>query len=79
VDPGSGIKAARATIAGCDLSGADLTDADLTAADLTGSDLSALDPRRVRLEGAIITVEQAVEVAEALGLVVQESAHHGHR
>ena len=55
----------------CDLSGALLTNVDFTDADLRGSDISALDPENARVRGAIITMEQAISIATALGLDVR--------
>ncbi|MEV0732758.1 pentapeptide repeat-containing protein [Polymorphospora sp. NPDC050346] len=57
-----------ATLTGVDLSAATLTGADLSGTDLRGSDLTALDPSAVRLSGAIIDADQAVVIAQALGL-----------
>ncbi|OCP08353.1 MULTISPECIES: pentapeptide repeat-containing protein [unclassified Ensifer] len=54
-----------------DLSGAWLHGADFTACDLRGSDLSAIDPENVRLKEAIITIDQTIVIAEALGLDVR--------
>ena len=54
-----------------DLSGAALDGADFTDCDLRGSDLSTLDPGTVRLAGAIIDVQQALTIAQALGLDVR--------
>jgi len=54
-----------------DLSGASLRGADLSRCDLRGSDLSALRPDEVELRGAIITIDQTLVVAEALGLDVR--------
>ncbi len=54
-----------------DLSGAWLDGADLTDCDLRGSDLSTLDPVRVRLAGAVVTLDQALVIATSLGLDVR--------
>lgn len=54
-----------------DLSGAWLHGADFSACDLRGSDLSAIDPENVRLKDAIITIDQTIAIAEALGLDVR--------
>lgn len=54
-----------------DLSGAWLHSADLSGADLRGSDLSAIEPENVNLKGAIITIDQTIVIAEALGLDVR--------
>lgn len=45
--------------------------ADFSRCDLRGSDLSAIEPEHVQLKGAIITVEQTLMIAEALGLDVR--------
>jgi len=60
-----------ATFRDVDLSGATLHHADFTRADLRGGDLSALDPATTGVRHAIITAEQAVVVALALGLDVR--------
>jgi uncharacterized protein YjbI with pentapeptide repeats len=60
-----------AAIRDCDLSGATLDAADFGRSDLRGSDVSALDPQRARIVGAIVTYEQAVVIAGALGLDVR--------
>ncbi len=67
----TGIRAVNGTLAGLDLSGADLRKADLTGCDLRGSDLGSVDPATTRLRGAIITFQQAVGVAAAMGLDVR--------
>jgi uncharacterized protein YjbI with pentapeptide repeats len=54
-----------------DLVGASLHHADLSKCDLRGSDLSTVDPTTVRMHGAIITIDQTIIVAEALGLDVR--------
>jgi uncharacterized protein YjbI with pentapeptide repeats len=54
-----------------DLSGASLHNVVLTECDLRGSDLSALDPENVELRGAIVTADQALVIAAALGLDVR--------
>jgi fluoroquinolone resistance protein len=54
-----------------DLSGASLHGANLARCDLRGSDLSAIDPENVEMRGAIITFDQAIVIAEALGLDVR--------
>ena len=45
--------------------------ADFTDCDLRGSDLSALDPARVRLKGAIIDMQQALSLVQAMGLDIR--------
>lgn len=54
-----------------DLSGAWLHSADFSRCDLRGSDLSAIEPDNTRLKGAIITIDQTLVIAEALGLDVR--------
>jgi uncharacterized protein YjbI with pentapeptide repeats len=54
-----------------DLSGSQVRHAKFGQADLRGSDLSAFDPYEVELKGAIIGVEQAMTIAQALGLEVR--------
>jgi len=54
-----------------DLSGAWLHGADFTTCDLRGSDLTAFDPENLRLKDAIITIDQSIIIAEALGLDVR--------
>jgi fluoroquinolone resistance protein len=48
-----------------------MVSADFTRADLRGTDLSALDPATTEIRHAIITADQAVVVAMALGLDVR--------
>ena len=67
----SGVKAAGSTLTGLDLSGASLHAVDLAEADLRGTDLSALDLATARLAGAVVTWQQAVGIAELLGLDVR--------
>jgi uncharacterized protein YjbI with pentapeptide repeats len=59
------------TLRDADLSGALLRHAKLAGCDLRGSDLGALDPEEVELRGAIVTYEQALVIAVALGLDVR--------
>jgi uncharacterized protein YjbI with pentapeptide repeats len=54
-----------------DLSGASLRGASFVRTDLRGSDLSALDPTATDVAGAIIDTDQAITIAEALGLDVR--------
>jgi uncharacterized protein YjbI with pentapeptide repeats len=54
-----------------DLSGASLHGASLGGCNLRGSDLAGLDPTVTDLRGAIVTWEQAIVVARALGLDVR--------
>lgn len=57
-----------AVLTGLDLSGARLERVRLTRADLRDSDLTALDPMAAALDDAIITPEQAITIAQRLGL-----------
>ena len=52
----------------CDLTSAWLHGADLSGCDLRGSQLHGIEPGSVNLERAIITLEQAVVIVEAMGL-----------
>ena len=67
----TGVRCQGAPLRDVDLSGALLHGAKLAGCDLRGSDLSALDPNVVELRGAIVTYEQALVVAAALGLDVR--------
>ncbi|MDF1506106.1 pentapeptide repeat-containing protein [Roseisolibacter sp. H3M3-2] len=67
----SGARLDGATLRDADLSGALLRSASLARCDLRGSDLGALDPREVALAGAVVTMEQALAIAAALGLDVR--------
>jgi uncharacterized protein YjbI with pentapeptide repeats len=66
-------KCEGATFRDCDLSGAVWTGADLSRADLRGSDISSINPAGTALRHAVITADQAVMVAMALGLDVREA------
>jgi fluoroquinolone resistance protein len=57
-----------------DLSGASLHGASFVGTDLRGSDLSALNPLAAQLGGAIVDPDQAITIAEALGLDVRPAA-----
>jgi len=68
----SGADCTGAVLAGVDLSGARLRGVKLGRADLRGSDLTALDPvAAAELRGALIDAEQAVVIAQALGLEIR--------
>lgn len=66
----SGARLAGAVLHHVDLSGASLHRTDLTGADLRGSDLSAVDPLTNRLAKAVVDLDQAVVLVQALGVVV---------
>jgi uncharacterized protein YjbI with pentapeptide repeats len=67
----TGARCQGSSIRDVDLSGAWLHSADFSGCDLRGSDLSAMEPENVRLKGAVITIDQTLAIAEALGLHVQ--------
>ncbi|HET7234219.1 MAG TPA: pentapeptide repeat-containing protein [Longimicrobium sp.] len=67
----TGVRCQGAVLRDADLSGASLHRADFTECDLRGSDLSALEPETVQLRGAIISIDQTITIAEALGLDVR--------
>ncbi len=67
----TGARCQGSSLRDVDLSGAWLHSADLSGADLRGSDLSAIEPETVNLKGAIITIDQTIVIAEALGLDVR--------
>jgi len=67
----SGVQCEGAALRSADLSAAALHNADFSGADLRGSDLSALDPLTTQIRGAIVGYDQAVTIAEALGLDVR--------
>lgn len=69
----TGARCQGAVLRECDLTSAWLTGAVLTECDLRGSELAGIEPESVSLRGAIITVEQAVVIVEALGLEVRGS------
>lgn len=67
----TGAQCQGGSIRDADLSGAWLHGADFTRCDLRGSDLSAMEPLNVRLKQAIITIDQTIVIAEALGFDVR--------
>lgn len=67
----AGARLDGATLARVDLSGASLQRANLSRCDLRGSDLSTLDPLSTELHRAVVDVDQAVVIAQALGLDVR--------
>lgn len=56
---------------GATFTGCDLTEADLRDADLRGSLLYSVDPLSTRLDGARVTVDQAIQLARNLGLSIE--------
>ncbi|MBB5872447.1 uncharacterized protein YjbI with pentapeptide repeats [Allocatelliglobosispora scoriae] len=60
-----------AVIVDTDLSGGQLHSAKFGGCDLRGSDLTALDPTLVELRGAVINSDQAIIIAQALGLEIR--------
>ena len=67
----TGARCQGGSICDVDLSGAWLHSADFSRCDLRGSDLSAIEPENVRLKDAIITIDQTIVIAEALGFDVR--------
>lgn len=67
----AGVKAGGATLRNVDLSAATTDGTDFSGADLRGSDLAGMNPLTVSLRGAVITWDQALRVAESLGLDVR--------
>ena len=67
----TGARCQGAVLRECDLTSAWLNGAVLTECDLRGSELAGIEPESVSLRGAIVTVEQAVVIVEALGLEVR--------
>lgn len=66
----TGARLQEAEIRDCDMSGAWLHSSDLIRCDLRGSDLTGLDPMTVKLGRTVVDYQQAVYIAEAVGLVV---------
>lgn len=67
----SGANCEKSEFVNVDLSAAQVRGAKFGQADLRGSDLSAFNPYEVELKRAIIGVEQAMTIAQALGLEVR--------
>lgn len=67
----TGARCHGGTLRDGDLSGAALAGADLSGCDLRGTDLGGIDPLGVDLRRALVTIEQAVVIAEALGVDVR--------
>ncbi|MEM7219851.1 MAG: pentapeptide repeat-containing protein [Pseudomonadota bacterium] len=68
----------RVDLTEADLSGSDLTNIEsnaltLVGADLRGARFNNLDPRTVDLSGARVSVEQALVLLDALGIVVEDA------
>ena len=67
----SHVKGLGMTLVRVDLSGAILDGADLREADLRGSDLMSLDPTLTKVKDAIVSFDQAVNVARGFGFDVR--------
>lgn len=67
----AGLKGRGSTFVDVDLTGCDLTEADLRDADLRGSLLYSVDPLSTRLDGARVSVDQALQLASNLGLSIE--------
>ncbi|WP_194894319.1 pentapeptide repeat-containing protein [Catenulispora pinisilvae] len=67
----TGAKCQGAQFRDTDLSGASVYGSSFETGDLRGSDLSAFDPTEVKLRDAVISFDQAVVLAMALGLDVR--------
>jgi uncharacterized protein YjbI with pentapeptide repeats len=67
----TGARCEESTFHDVDLAGALLHKASFAGCDLRGSDVSAIDPETTEIRGAIVTIEQAVVIAEALGLDIR--------
>ena len=70
----TGAQCQESSLRDVDLAGALLHRANFSGCDLRGSDVTSIDPERTELRGAIVTIEQAVVIAEALGLDVRADA-----
>ena len=69
----AGARCQGAVFRDCDLTSAWLSGAVMTTCDLRGSELAGIELEHVELRGAIITVDQAVVFAEAMGLDVRSA------
>lgn len=67
----TGVRCQGSSLRDVDLSGSWLHSAKLSRCDLRGSDLSSLEPEDVELKGAIVTPDQAITIAAALGLDIR--------
>lgn len=54
------------------LDGTWLHSADLSGCDCRGSDLAGLEPECTHIKNAIVTIDQAIVIAENLGFDVRE-------
>ena len=73
----TGARCEASTFRDVDLAGALLHKANFTGCDLRGSDVSAIDPETTGIRGAIVTIEQAIVIAEALGLDIRPAPEEG--
>lgn len=67
----TGARCRESSFRDVDLAGALLHRADFSLCDLRGSDLSSLDPEETEIRGAIVSLDQAIVIAEALGLDIR--------
>ena len=67
----TGARCRDGSIREVDLAGALLHRADFSSCDLRGSDLSSLDPKETEISGAIVSLDQAIVIASALGLDIR--------
>ena len=67
----TGVRCEESEVRDCDLAGALLHKANFRRCDLRGSDLLGIEPDTVELRGAIVTAEQALVIAVAMGLDVR--------
>ncbi|MFC0526631.1 pentapeptide repeat-containing protein [Phytohabitans kaempferiae] len=67
----SGSRCQGAVFRDVDFTNASLREADFTGADLRGTTLTAFDPRDVTLRDAIITADQAVDLAVCLRMSIR--------
>ena len=70
----TGARCEESTFRNVDLAATMLHRANFSGCDLRGSDLSSLDPTETEIRGAIVTIEQAVVIAEAFGLDIRPDA-----
>jgi fluoroquinolone resistance protein len=67
----TGVRCQGSSLRDVDLSGAWLHSAQLSRCDLRGSNLVSLDPETAEIKGAIVTLDQAIVIAAALGLDIR--------